>query len=100
MSNTISHRQYANVNVRTDIEVKQRAEQVLKEMGLPMSSAINAFLRYIGNERRIPFEFALDSRESDEAYFRSLKKESEAWREGTLPTVSLEEMRTWYGMED
>lgn len=46
------------VVVRVPREVKKRAEAACKSMGLPMSSAITGFLRYIGDERRIPFEFA------------------------------------------
>lgn len=46
------------VVVRVPREVKKRAEVACKAMGLPMSSAITGFLRYIGDEQRIPFEFS------------------------------------------
>lgn len=47
------------VVVRVPHEVKMRAEAACKAMGMPMSSAIMGFLRYVGEEKRIPFEFAV-----------------------------------------
>ncbi|EFN93914.1 addiction module RelB/DinJ family antitoxin [Mobiluncus mulieris] len=87
------------VVVRVPREVKKRAEAACKAMGLPMSSAITGFLRYVGDERRIPFEFAAPA-ESREAYFSSLRQDSTDYRAGILDTVSLEEMKALYGLED
>lgn len=44
------------VNFRIDDEIKNNAENALKDMGLTMSSAITMFLVKVGRERRIPFE--------------------------------------------
>lgn len=44
------------VNFRIEEDVKDKAEQVLKEMGLNMSTAITMFLVKVGREKRIPFE--------------------------------------------
>ena len=44
------------VNFRIDDEIKNNAENALKDMGLTMSSAITMFLVKGGRERRIPFE--------------------------------------------
>lgn len=87
------------VVVRVPREVKKRAEAACKAMGLPMSSAITGFLRYVGDERRIPFEFAAPA-ESREAYFSSLRQDSTDYRAGILDTVSLEEVKALYGLED
>lgn len=46
----------AQINIRIDDDVKEKAENALKEMGLTMSEAINIFLVKVGRERRIPFE--------------------------------------------
>ena len=48
------------VNFRIEEEVKNNAEQALKEMGLTMSAAITMFLVKVGRERRIPFEINAD----------------------------------------
>lgn len=48
------------VNFRIDEDVKNNAEQALKEMGLTMSTAITMFLVKVGREKRIPFEINAD----------------------------------------
>ena len=48
----------AQINVRVDDEVKANAEKVLKQLGLPMSVAINVYLTKIGREHRSPFDLA------------------------------------------
>lgn len=48
------------VNFRIDEDVKNNAEEALKEMGLTMSAAITMFLVKVGREKRIPFEITAD----------------------------------------
>ena len=50
----------AQVDFRIEIEddIKNKAEQVLKEMGLDISTAITMFLAEVGNEQCIPFEIS------------------------------------------
>ena len=48
------------ISFRIDENVKNNAEQALKEMGLNMSAAITMFLVKVGRERRIPFEVSAD----------------------------------------
>lgn len=48
------------VNFRIEDEIKIKAEQALKEMGLTMSSAITMFLVKVAREKRIPFEINAD----------------------------------------
>ncbi|MCL2024745.1 MAG: type II toxin-antitoxin system RelB/DinJ family antitoxin [Coriobacteriia bacterium] len=49
----------ANVFARVEPEVKMQAENVLAELGIPMSNAINLYLRQIVLRRGIPFETKL-----------------------------------------
>lgn len=49
-----------NLNIRTDKDVKEKAEKIFKELGLNMTSAVNIFLRTAIRERGIPFELKLD----------------------------------------
>lgn len=46
----------ANINVRTDIELKQAAEALFADLGLTMSAAINMFLKSAVSYEGIPFE--------------------------------------------
>ncbi len=51
----------ANLNIRTDKEVKQAAEKIFEALGLNMSTAVNIFLRQTIRENGIPFELKLDT---------------------------------------
>ena len=48
------------VSIRTDKAVKDNAEQVLDELGLNLSTAVNMFLRQVVRENGIPFAVKLD----------------------------------------
>jgi len=49
-----------NLNIRTDKEVKEQAEQLFAELGLNMTTAINLFLRTAIRKHGIPFDLYLD----------------------------------------
>ena len=49
-----------NLNIRTDKDVKERAEQLFAELGLNMTTAINLFLRTAIRKHGIPFDLYLD----------------------------------------
>lgn len=49
----------ANINIRTDEEVKEQAEQIVNALGISLSSAINAFLRQVIIHQGIPFDIKL-----------------------------------------
>ena len=51
----------ANLNIRTDKEVKQAAEKIFEALGLNMTTAVNMFLRHTISENGIPFELKLDT---------------------------------------
>ena len=63
----------ANVFTRVEPEVKSQAEMVLKHLGIPMSNAIEQFLRQIVLQRGIPFEMKLP--EKQPLAYGSLTKE-------------------------
>lgn len=50
-----------NLNIRTDKEIKEKAENIFQELGLNMTTAINMFLRTSIRENGIPFELKIDS---------------------------------------
>ena len=45
-----------HINIRTDSELKAKAQSVLSDLGLDMSTAINIFLNQIVYREAIPFE--------------------------------------------
>lgn len=49
----------SNINVRIDSELKEQAESILNQLGIPVSSAVNIFLKQVVMQRGIPFELKL-----------------------------------------
>ena len=49
-----------NLNIRTEKEVKEKADQIFSELGLNMTTAINILLRTAIREHGIPFSLKLD----------------------------------------
>ncbi len=47
------------LNVRVSPDVKQNAENVLKQLGVPMATAVDIFLRQIAMTGGIPFSISL-----------------------------------------
>jgi len=50
----------ANLNIRTDKEIKMQAEKIFEALGLNMTTAVNIFLRQAIREKGIPFEVKLN----------------------------------------
>lgn len=43
------------LNVKTDKDVKERAQMLAKELGLPLSTVVNAFLKQFIREKTVAF---------------------------------------------
>ncbi len=52
----------SNIYVRVEPDVKTEAENILKELGIPMSNAVAMFLRQVILQRGIPFDMKLPSK--------------------------------------
>jgi len=52
----------SSVFARVEPEIKEQAEQVLSQLGIPMSNAIGLFLRQVIMQRGIPFDMKLPTR--------------------------------------
>ena len=52
----------SSVFARVEPEIKEQAEQILNQLGIPMSNAIGLFLRQVIIHRGIPFEMKLPAR--------------------------------------
>ncbi|MBR0137084.1 MAG: type II toxin-antitoxin system RelB/DinJ family antitoxin [Erysipelotrichaceae bacterium] len=49
-----------NLNIRTDSDLKKRAERIFSDLGLNMSSAVNMFLKAVVRENGIPFDLKME----------------------------------------
>jgi len=45
-----------NLNIRTDKDIKEAAEEIFEELGLDMTTAVNIFLRQVIRENGMPFQ--------------------------------------------
>ena len=52
--------EYTNLNIRTNKNVKVRAEKIFNELGMNMTTAINLFLNSTIRENGIPFSLKLN----------------------------------------
>ena len=43
------------INIKADVDVKKRAQKIAKDLGIPLSTIINAYLKQLGREQRINF---------------------------------------------
>ena len=50
-----------NLNIRTDKDIKEAAEQIFNELGISMTTAVNIFLRQAIRSNGIPFELKLNT---------------------------------------
>ena len=64
----------ANIFVRIEPEIKEQAELVLEQLGIPMSNAVSMFLRQVVLHNGIPFEMKIPRHEP--LAYESLTKES------------------------
>lgn len=48
-----------SIYARVEPEIKEQAESILNQLGIPMSNAINIFLRQIILQNGLPFELSL-----------------------------------------
>lgn len=55
----------ATLNLRVSPDVKQRAEEVLNTLGVPMSTAVNIFLNQVSLTGGIPFTVSLPKAPAD-----------------------------------
>ena len=52
----------SNIYARIDPELKEQAETILRQLGIPMSNAIGLFLRQVVMQRGIPFQMKLPAK--------------------------------------
>ena len=63
----------ANINIRVDGNIKNRAQDVFSALGLDMTSAINIFLVQAIRKNGIPFELIADEPPKKNRQFGRLK---------------------------
>ena len=54
-----------SIYTRVDPEIKEQSEKILKALGIPVTSAINLFLRQVVMQRGIPFDVKIPAHPFD-----------------------------------
>ena len=97
----------ANIYTRVDSDVKENAENILKQLGIPMSNAIGIFLRQVILHNGMPFDMTLPAPKpleigsmSNEQLNAELEKGFDDAREGKLISADdvEAEMKRRYGI--
>lgn len=58
------------LNVKTDVDVKKRAQDIARELGVPLSIVVNAYLKEFVRERSVRFSLDPEPREEIAAILR------------------------------
>ena len=97
----------AKVFTRVESKVKEQAEAILNQLGIPMSSAVGMFLRQVVIQRGIPFDVRLPAAAplsyetlTKEQFDRELEAGMSDIKEGRVFTAEevQDEMRREFGV--
>ena len=67
-----------SISVKIDKELKAEADRLFNALGIPISTAMNIFIRQAVQKQAIPFEIALDEKAQIKALLNSKKAKSSA----------------------
>jgi DNA-damage-inducible protein J len=96
----------SNIYARIEPELKEQAETVLDQLGIPMSNAIGLFLRQVVRQRGIPFDIKLSTNKpltvgslSEEEFNAEIEKGFADLAEGRIASAEsvVDRMRQGYG---
>jgi addiction module RelB/DinJ family antitoxin len=64
------------LTIKTDKKVKQEAQEAARELGLPLGTIVNAYLRELAREKRVVFSVPPLPNARLKALLKDIKKES------------------------
>jgi addiction module RelB/DinJ family antitoxin len=79
------------INIKADKEVKDQAFKVAAEMGLPLSTIVNAFLKQFIREKRVTFEVPLVPNKKTAKLLREADEDIRLGRNLSGPFETVEE---------
>ena len=87
----------SNVFARVEPEIKEQAEQVLDQLGIPMSNAVSMFLRQMKLPERKPVAFGSLTKEQKDAELEKGMADIRAGRTHSAQSV-MDELKRDYGV--
>ncbi|MEK9175287.1 MAG: DUF6364 family protein [Patescibacteria group bacterium] len=80
------------INIKTDKEVKDRAQQIAQEIGLPLSTVINAYLKEFVRNRTVTFSIEPKLRPEIEKMLKQASRDYRAGKNISGPFATGQEM--------
>lgn len=80
------------INIRADVDVKRRAQKAARELGIPLSTIVNAYLKQLGREQRINFVVPLRPNKKTAELLRQASKDRHVGRNVSPAFSTSEEM--------
>jgi len=80
------------INIRADVEVKNEAQKVARDLGLPLSTVINAYLRQFIRTKEVHFSMEGELKPSVKRRLDRLTKEAKAGKNVSGPFSNADEM--------
>jgi addiction module RelB/DinJ family antitoxin len=65
------------INIKTDKKVKQEVQKVARELGLPLGTIINAYLRELVREKRVVFSVPPTPNKRLQTLLRKIRSEKQ-----------------------
>ena len=87
------------INIKTDKEVKEKAQKTAQELGLPLSVVINAYLKQFVREKEVHFSVAYRMSPRLEKLLEGVEKDLRYNRNITGPFETTEKMDTYLDAE-
>ena len=72
-------------SIKLDVEIKAKAKEIFKELGITMGEAVNIFLSQVALHKGLPFEVKIPNKET-------IKAIEEARKGINMESSSIEEM--------
>jgi len=72
-------------SIKLDVEIKTKAKEIFKELGITMGEAVNIFLSQVALQKGLPFEVKIPNDETKKAI-------EEARRGINMKSITIEEM--------
>ena len=80
------------INVRIDKQTKERAQKIVEDMGLDLSSAIKLFLNKVIKTKTIPFVVSSQGKMNDPKFIKMIQEDTEWARKYGKKYTSVKEM--------
>jgi addiction module RelB/DinJ family antitoxin len=73
------------INIKTDKKLKQEVQEVARELGLPLGTIINAYLRELAREKRVVFSIPPTPNKQLQALLKKVRSEKQNRKDSTKP---------------